>query len=243
MLYKKLAKYYDTFYSSKKYEDEVKLIQSVIRKYKIKGKRILEVGCGTGSHTVILKRKGFSIVGLDLNREMLEIARKKVKGVKFVQGNMQNFNLKKEFDIVLCLFSTIHYNTTYAQLEKTLRNFYKHLRKGGLLIFDMGFNKERLKPGYFTAQTAEEDSISIARVGKTIKTSNTQGKIIFAYVLLKGDKPKFFNDIHKIGIFETLKVKKLIQDMGFRVHIYEDYKNKKWTKKSKKYVVFVGMKI
>jgi ubiquinone/menaquinone biosynthesis C-methylase UbiE len=152
-LYKKFAKYYDLCYSGKDYVKETKFLEALIKKHKIKGKKILEVGSGTGNHAVCLEKKGFDIIGVDLNEEMLAVARKKSKKIKFVQGDMRSFNIKDEFDIILCLFSTMHYNTNVSDLKKTLKNFYKHLKKGGLLIFDMGFNEERYSAKQVHAHT------------------------------------------------------------------------------------------
>ena len=56
-LYKKYAKYYDLIYSKKDYVNETKFILSMIRQNKVKGKNILEVGCGTGGHAIFLFRR------------------------------------------------------------------------------------------------------------------------------------------------------------------------------------------
>lgn len=94
-LYKKFAEYYDLCYSGKDYAKETNFLQNLIKKYKINGKKILDVGCGTGNHALLLKKKGFDVTGIDLNKEMLKVAKKKSKSIKFLQGDMRNFDLKK----------------------------------------------------------------------------------------------------------------------------------------------------
>ena len=240
-LYKKFAVYYDLIYSKKDYEKEVKFVDSLIKKSKVNGKDLLEMGCGTGSHAVILKKKGYNVTGVDINKEMLKIARKKVK-VKFVQGDMRTFHLKNKFNIVLCLFSTMHYNLDYKQLEKTIKNYYRHLKEDGILIFDMGFNDERwIKGGILDIGNFQNKDAHVLRFSKSFE----HGKFAIlnmGYIVYKDNKFKFAQERHKIRRFRTLKVKKLMEKIGFKTKLYEDYTNKPWKKNSKKYVVFAGIK-
>lgn len=240
-LYKKFADYYDLIYSFKDYTKETKFLLQLVKKYKIKNKKILEIGCGTGEHAVYLKKKGFDIVGVDLNREMLKVARRKSKSIKFLQGDMRTFNLKKRFDVVICLFSTIHYNQSYKELEKTLKNFHSHLDEGSLLIFDMGFNEERWEGGHAFTSTQSAKGVDITRFSKSRRKGNFW-ILDMAYILFKNNKFHFGKEEHNLRIFETLKVKKLAEKVGFKVDLFEDFTLKKWTKRSKKYVVFSCLK-
>ncbi len=240
-LFKRFAKYYDLIYQIKDYKKETDFLLRLIKKNGIKGKEILEVGCGTGNHAVILQKKGFRITGVDLNKEMLAVARKKTKKIRLDQGDMRNFRLKKKFDIVLCLFSTICYNLSYRQMEKTIRNFHRHLKKGGLMIFDMGFNRERFNQkshAYVNSQSNKE--VDIVRFSKSIRKGN-YAFLDMAYILFKNKKFHFGSEVHKLGIFDTLKIKRIAEKIGFDVKLYE-YSGKPWTKKSKQYVVFAGVK-
>ncbi len=119
-MYKILAKYYDLIYHWKDYEKEAYSIKDLIKKYKKSdGNKLLDVGCGTGKHLEYFKDE-FSCTGIDINNEMVEVAKTKFKNVILVQGNMIHFNLKTEFDVILCLFSSIGYVKTYSNLEKTM---------------------------------------------------------------------------------------------------------------------------
>ena len=94
-MYKQLAKYYDKIYSSKDYKSECEKIHTLIKEYKkSKGKEMLDVACGTGNHIQYLK-KYYDITGIDLDKDMLKIAKKKFPGIKFHHGDMRIFNLKK----------------------------------------------------------------------------------------------------------------------------------------------------
>ncbi|MBW2972267.1 class I SAM-dependent methyltransferase [Candidatus Woesearchaeota archaeon] len=241
-LYKKFAKYYDLIYSGKDYTAETDFLKYLVKKHHIKGKDTLEVGCGTGSHAILLQKSGFNMTCIDLNKEMLTVARKKNRKIPFIQGDMRDFTLRKKFDIILCLFSTIHYNQGVSDLRKTIRNFNNHLRPGGLLIFDMGFNEERWDPS--KSRDVMHTSTKELELVIFSVTSRKKEHGIFqrAYMLFKDGRFTFAKERHDLTIFRTPEVKMFLQQEGFDAEIHEGYSPKKWKPSSKKYVVFAAVK-
>jgi ubiquinone/menaquinone biosynthesis C-methylase UbiE len=142
-MYGAFAEHYDHIYSYKDTAMEVKFIQAVMRKHGVKGKAVLDVACGTGRHAAMLARKGFTVVGIDKNEGMLRVARRKVSKAAFHRGDMKTFHLPRRFAVILCMFTSINYNTRMADLVKTLRNFERHLSDGGIIVFDAPFRKRK----------------------------------------------------------------------------------------------------
>lgn len=72
-----------------------------------KGARILDVGCGTGRHSIELAKRGYQVTGLDLTPAMLAKASEKAERegveVTFVQGNARSFSFDQPFDAAICL--------------------------------------------------------------------------------------------------------------------------------------------
>ena len=162
VLYKELAEYYDLIYSRKKYRKEAdKLFKLISRYKKSHGKDLLEIACGTGHHLKCFKSK-FNCTGLDINENMLKIARRRVPGVKLVKGNMINFRLNKKFDVITSLFSSIGYVKTHSNLKKTINNFSNHLRKGGVVLIEPWFTKSTFHPGNPFLDTYNSKKIKIA---------------------------------------------------------------------------------
>jgi SAM-dependent methyltransferase len=72
-----------------------------------RGCTILDIGCGTGRHSIELARRGFSVTGLDFSSAMLEVASRKAAEagveVQWVQANATSFSLDHSFDAAICL--------------------------------------------------------------------------------------------------------------------------------------------
>jgi len=104
----------------------------------LKGKRILDVGCGTGTMAVLIKQiyPGADVVGLDGDPQILEIARSKARAletaIRFEQG--MSFNLPypdDSFDAVTTSMMLHHLERNDKQ--KTAEEMYRVLRPGGKL--------------------------------------------------------------------------------------------------------------
>lgn len=185
-IYRKLAKYYDLIYWWKDYKAEATQIKKLIFKYKgSKGKDLLDVACGSGKHLQCLK-DSFSCVGIDINPGMLGIAKKNVKGVIFKKGSMITFNLNKQFDVITCLFSSIGYVKNYTNLKKTIQNFAKHLKTGGVVIIEPWFTKSTYKVGQPHMTTYDGKDIKIAR----LSVSKIERNISFYRYALFGCRKK-----------------------------------------------------
>jgi SAM-dependent methyltransferase len=71
------------------------------------GSSILDVGCGTGRHSIELARRGYAVTGLDLSAEMLARAEEGAKEagvkVKWIRSDAARFSLAEKYDAVICL--------------------------------------------------------------------------------------------------------------------------------------------
>jgi len=74
------------------------VIQSSLHNYQ--GMRFLEVGCGTGFVLAELSRMGFAVTGLDMHKEGLAYARKRVPSAAFFTGKLDQYKPKNLFDAV-----------------------------------------------------------------------------------------------------------------------------------------------
>jgi len=139
--YSARAKDYDrqksrTWESSRGFGDEV--VDEMLHALRSFRKRLLlEVGIGTGRNALpLLEKVDSSIVGLDLSREMLELARNKISSFKrnlnLIRGDLEHLPfVDRSFDVIICM-STMHYFEHQAQ---TLEKFSRALKERGTLLY------------------------------------------------------------------------------------------------------------
>ena len=133
--------YYDQLFASKDYAKEIDCIFSQYHTfYKSKFSRILEIGCGTGNHTLWLAKKKADVVAIDIDPCMIEIALPKInksgfKNVKLICKPLEEIK-ETGFDIALAMFNVISYIDNTDSLMSFLKEVYKRLHLGGLFVFD-----------------------------------------------------------------------------------------------------------
>ena len=70
---------YDLFYRDKNYESECDMLEEIFSKRSITPSTIIDLGCGTARHAVLLAQRGYSVTGVDRSEEMLQIASERIK--------------------------------------------------------------------------------------------------------------------------------------------------------------------
>ena len=143
----KYASFYDSFYQDKAYEAECDFLELMFKRYTFKPpKTILDLGCGTGGHSVILARRGYQVIGIDRSVEMLGLARQKegAQNVAFCHGDIRNLKLEQTFDVVISMFAVMSYMTTNEDLMAAFHTARLHLNAGCIFVFDSWFG-----PGVF----------------------------------------------------------------------------------------------
>lgn len=214
-MWSELAKYYDLIYAWKPYKKEANVIHSLIQKHKqTSGSEMLDVACGTGNHIQFL-RKHYKITGADLNRDMLKISKKKFPKLKFHQVNMISFDLKKKFDIVTCLFSSIGYAKTYVNLKKTIASFSKHVKTGGVLIIEPFITKEAYKVGMPHANFVDEPDVKICRMNVSRKRGNS-AILDFHFLIATKKGVGCLRDKHEVGLFDIGAFLQVLKANGFQ---------------------------
>jgi len=216
LLHGKLAKYYDRLYSYRDYLDEAVKIQNLIIKYSpIEPTTILDIACGTGLHLKHLK-DDFSCTGVDISKDMLKLARKNTKGIIFKQADMKKMKLKKEFNIITCLLGSIGYSRTEGALSKTIKNFYSHLTRGGLLLMEPSHAKSFYLSGKPSVTVYDGKDAKITRINISKTKANIANLNMHIVVAEKGKEAKYYIDNHRLGIFTIKNTLKIMRLAGFK---------------------------
>jgi len=132
--YSKLAPVYDHLMIHVEYDEWADYIHLVLEKYGQGGCRILDAGCGSGKHMQRLQDYGYETFGFDGSFDMVRLSAQKRVGHLW-QGDLRLIAASQSFDVVLCLYDTIHY-LKELELPEFFRQCHQALKPNGLLIFD-----------------------------------------------------------------------------------------------------------
>lgn len=111
----------------------------------VKEEKILDIGCGTGRHSIELSKEGFQMTGIDLSEDQLQIARTKANelalDIKFIKGDASEILLNEKFDhaISLCegAFSLFEEGIEPISFHlNILKNVNKMLKQSGKFILN-----------------------------------------------------------------------------------------------------------
>jgi len=220
-MYKEFAEVYDLIYASIDYKKSCKKLFKLIKKYKISpGNKLLDVACGTGSHLYYLQ-DDFICTGVDINTDMLEIAKQKVKNCEFIQADMISMNLNIKFDVITCLFSSIGYVKTYENLKETIRNFSNHLNIGGIIVIEPWLTKSVYRVGFPSMTTYDREDIKIARLNTTNLKDDLSTMEMHYLMVKKDEEVKYFKGYHELGLFDTDKTIEIMKKANFEVKSFE----------------------
>jgi 2-polyprenyl-3-methyl-5-hydroxy-6-metoxy-1,4-benzoquinol methylase len=105
-----------------------------------KSVKILDIGCGTGRHSLELARRGYNVTGIDLSESMISKARniaiEENLKIDFRIKDARNFNFKESFDLAIMICEgAFPLMETDEMNFLILRNSFLSLKKGGKFIF------------------------------------------------------------------------------------------------------------
>ena len=201
-MFSKSAKLYEPIYLNmgKDYAAEAGKIHALIQQHKhTSGNLLLDVACGTGLHIGPLCEH-YQVEGLDLDENMLEMARQKHPNISLHHGNMINFDPGHPFDAITCLFSSIGYVKTISRLNQAVGNMARHLKPGGVLLVEPWFTPENWNTGTVHALFVDKPDLKIARMN----ISKRKGRLSFFtlhYLVATPEGIEHFTELHELGLF------------------------------------------
>lgn len=211
------AELYDLVYSGfKDYRTETTELVAAIRRLHPRARTVLDVACGTGEHARLLAEEhGFDTDGLDLDPAFVRIARGKLPRGSVYQGDMTSFELPQRYDVILCLFSSIGYVRTLENVRRTLDRFREHLAEGGIALIEPWFTPGVLQPGRVSLNTAENDSVTVARMSH-MDVEGRLSRLRFEYLIGRPGGIEHAVEMHELGLFTTEELLECFREAGLQ---------------------------
>lgn len=138
-MYDRFAFIYDSLMSDIDYDKYAKWVQASAPVSS--GKRLVDIGCGTGVLSVQFAKAGYDVIGVDLSESMLTIAQSRSleQGVdiSFICQSMSELDGLDEVDVVVIAIDSINYLETFEEVKQTLKLVFESLTPNGQLFFDV----------------------------------------------------------------------------------------------------------
>src|SRR4051812_7343072 len=130
------SQYYDLLYKDKDYRGEADYVCSLIERHHPGARAVLDLGCGTGRHALLLAENGYRMTGVDRSPEMLATANAQLASAdsasaarlassgaapEFREGDVRSVRVGQRFDVVVSLFHVMSYQTSNADLQAAFR--------------------------------------------------------------------------------------------------------------------------
>ena len=204
----------------------------IIVKYRefISGKHVLDIGCGSGRTTVILKNLSSGYVGLDYSLEMVESCRKRFEGVSFLHSDVRDLSEFKdgEFDCVMFSFNGLD-SINHDDRLKGLREIHRVLKKEGLFVFSSHNRNHRFaisRPGIEILTTPCKQAGNIIKFLKSMRNHlRNKNQQVFK------DQYAIINDVAHNYAMLTYYIDKVnqikqLEDVGFEtIDMYDTLGN------------------
>ena len=131
------SKYYHILYKNRDEQEAVFFLNKIINHIKLKKGKVLDVACGKGRHAKYLNKIGFNVVGIDLSKNSIDLAKKNEnEKLKFYVHDMRKVFKENEFNLATNLFTSFGYFEDHKDEQKAINSMAKNLKKEGMLLID-----------------------------------------------------------------------------------------------------------
>jgi SAM-dependent methyltransferase len=135
--YDAFAPYYDAFTAASDYEAWARETLVLARRHGLRGRRLLDLACGTGKSFLPFLERGFDVTGCDSSTAMLAEAARRAPGVRLVQADIRALPRLGRFDLVTCFDDSLNYLLSEHELAAAFAGIEASLDAGGLALFDL----------------------------------------------------------------------------------------------------------
>ena len=209
--------YYHILYKHRDDSEAQEFIRNIVSFLNIKKEdKLLDLACGKGRHSIFLNQLGYNVIGADLSKNSINIAKEfENERLHFVEHDMRN-SFKTKFDVILNLFTSFGFFEDDNEDIKVLQNIKNGLNKNGIAIIDFMNAKKVIK------QLVPEEIQQIDGITFNIKRYLKNGFIIKEINFnADGEHHTFFE---KVKCLDLTKINLYLDSVGFKIkHTFGNY--------------------
>lgn len=229
-MYSVFSSFYDSFTLDIDYKKIADNYQAIFKKLKVTPSEVLDLGCGTGSLTIELSKRGYDLTGVDISVNMLDIARKKAEkeggDILFINQDITRLDLFGTVDAALSSLDVINHITDKRELLRCFEKVSLFLIPNGVFIFDINTPYKFIKEyGFNTYVFENEDKTCIWQ-----NSFNKKTKICDFYLTFfekQGELYKRYEDFTSERMYSVGEICDLLNRAGLKVKGIYDGKSLK----------------
>ena len=195
-----------------------------LRRLKLREGRVVELGCGSGITSAALAKAGYDVLGYDLSRAMVRIARRRVPEAEFRVASF----LKAELPpciAVTAIGEVFNYlfdrQNTHAQLSRLFRRIHRALEPGGVLLFD-GAEPGRIVGGGRRRYGVEGGGWACLVDAEEDEQRNFLTRKITSFRKV-GPLYRREQEVHRLRLFDRRRIVAELRELRFRVRLLRSY--------------------
>ncbi len=209
------------------------------------GDSVLDVPCGVGRHSLEFAKHGAKVIGVDISKDCLKIARDKFKhkNVQYLHGDMQNLKkFKGRFDLVVNLFTSFGYFFTDEENFRVLKSMASCLAPGGKVIVNL-IDRDWILPIYQPVRWSEVDGRMVMEASRYDKKSKyNESQMVMVNKKFSPPKLEHYH-YHRVRLYSKSEMVGLMRKAGLtNIKVYGDFDGGPYKKGKSTHPIYVGTK-
>lgn len=199
----------------------------------------LDLCCGTGRHSIILCKRGFNVIGMDLSKNLLAIAKLRMRevGVRLplVRADMRHFPFRNQtFDATINMFTSFGYLPSESEDTKSLSEVHRTLKKNGRFLLDVS-NRDHIVENFRERDWAEfEPYYLLERRMLDLKNS----RLSSLWTLIRKGCAEIKSIKHEVRLYTLTRIEQLLKEAGLVIEeVYGGYEKQEFNLDASRMIV------
>lgn len=195
-------------------------IVKMLRAKRLPHGRLLDLGCGSGHSTEVFLQAGYDVLGMDLSRAMVHLAKGRVPEGRFRVGSFPTHS-RNRWDAIVAIGEVMNYLPSAAALRRRMSVAFDALHSGGMLVFDVRLPPRKGAPLRWVMATTGADWAVLA--GSTVDPKRRALTRNITTLRLKRDRWRRDEEIHQQCLYRTAEICRWLRAAGFHVQRRSGY--------------------
>jgi len=199
----------------------------------------LDLCCGTGRHSIVLRKRGWDIIGMDLSKNLLAIAKLRMKDadvrLPLVRADMRHFPFRNEvFRAIINMFTSFGYLPSENEDVKGLSEVHRTLKKNGRFLLDLS-NRDHMVKNFRERDWAEFESFYLLE-RRSLDMKNS--KLTSQWILIQKGNGEVKEIQHEVRLYTLTRIKQLLTEAGLTIkELYGGYEKQEFNLESSRMIV------